>query len=318
MNTLRVVFMGTPDFAVPSLNILVENGYDVVGVITVPDKPAGRGQQIQESAVKKYALSKGLTLLQPDKLKAAEFLQQLKTLNADIQVVVAFRMLPEAVWNMPRLGTINLHGSLLPQYRGAAPINWAIINGENETGVTTFLLQHEIDTGQIIFNHKIAISETDTAGSIHDKLMEVGANLVLKTIQAIEKNEYPQIDQEQLMVGDLKIAPKIFKDDCKIDWNNSCEIIYNKVRGLSPYPTAFSTIKNEKGILNFKIFGCTKEETAHTNTPGTIDTDNKTYFKVATNNGYIQLNDIQLEGKKRMPIADFLRGFTINAHTHFI
>ncbi len=310
--------MGTPDFAVPSLNILVENGYDVVGVITVPDKPAGRGQQIQESAVKKYALSKGLTLLQPDKLKAAEFLQQLKTLNADIQVVVAFRMLPEAVWNMPRLGTINLHGSLLPQYRGAAPINWAIINGENETGVTTFLLQHEIDTGQIIFNHKIAISETDTAGSIHDKLMEVGANLVLKTIQAIEKNEYPQIDQEQLMVGDLKIAPKIFKDDCKIDWNNSCEIIYNKVRGLSPYPTAFSTIKNEKGILNFKIFGCTKEETAHTNTPGTIDTDNKTYFKVATNNGYIQLNDIQLEGKKRMPIADFLRGFTINAHTHFI
>ena len=310
--------MGTPDFAVPSLNILVENGYDVVGVITVPDKPAGRGQQIQESAVKKYALSKGLTLLQPDKLKAAEFLQQLKTLNADIQVVVAFRMLPEAVWNMPRLGTINLHGSLLPQYRGAAPINWAIINGENETGVTTFLLQHEIDTGQIIFNHKIAISETDTAGSIHDKLMEVGANLVLKTIQAIEKNEYPQIDQEQLMVGDLKIAPKIFKDDCKIDWNNSCEIIYNKVRGLSHYPTAFSTIKNEKGILNFKIFGCTKEETAHTNTPGTIDTDNKTYFKVATNNGYIQLNDIQLEGKKRMPIADFLRGFTINAHTHFI
>ena len=310
--------MGTPDFAVPSLNILVENGYDVVGVIPVPDKPAGRGQQIQESAVKKYALSKGLTLLQPDKLKAAEFLQQLKTLNADIQVVVAFRMLPEAVWNMPRLGTINLHGSLLPQYRGAAPINWAIINGENETGVTTFLLQHEIDTGQIIFNHKIAISETDTAGSIHDKLMEVGANLVLKTIQAIEKNEYPQIDQEQLMVGDLKIAPKIFKDDCKIDWNNSCEIIYNKVRGLSPYPTAFSTIKNEKGILNFKIFGCTKEETAHTNTPGTIDTDNKTYFKVATNNGYIQLNDIQLEGKKRMPIADFLRGFTINAHTHFI
>ena len=292
--------MGTPDFAVPSLNILVENGYDVVGVITVPDKPAGRGQQIQESAVKKYALSKGLTLLQPDKLKAAEFLQQLKTLNADIQVVVAFRMLPEAVWNMPRLGTINLHGSLLPQYRGAAPINWAIINGENETGVTTFLLQHEIDTGQIIFNHKIAISETDTAGSIHDKLMEVGANLVLKTIQAIEKNEYPQIDQEQLMVGDLKIAPKIFKDDCKIDWNNSCEIIYNKVRGLSPYPTAFSTIKNEKGILNFKIFGCTKEETAHTNTPGTIDTDNKTYFKVATNNGYIQLNDIQLEGKKRI------------------
>ena len=206
----------------------------------------------------------------------------------------------------------------MPQYRGAAPINWAIINGENETGVTTFLLQHEIDTGQIIFNHKIAISETDTAGSIHDKLMEVGANLVLKTIQAIEKNEYPQIDQEQLMVGDLKIAPKIFKDDCKIDWNNSCEIIYNKVRGLSPYPTAFSTIKNEKGILNFKIFGCTKEETAHTNTPGTIDTDNKTYFKVATNNGYIQLNDIQLEGKKRMPIADFLRGFTINAHTHFI
>ncbi len=310
--------MGTPDFAVPSLNILVENGYDVVGVITVPDKPAGRGQQIQESAVKKYALSKGLTLLQPDKLKAAEFLQQLKTLNADIQVVVAFRMLPEAVWNMPRLGTINLHGSLLPQYRGAAPINWAIINGEKETGVTTFLLQHEIDTGQIIYNHTVGISETDTAGSIHDTLMEVGANLVLKTIQAIEKNNYPQIDQEQLLVGDLKIAPKIFKEDCKIDWNNSSENIYNKVRGLSPYPTAFSTIKNEKGILNFKIFGCTKEETAHTNTPGTIDTDNKTYFKVATNNGYIQLNDIQLEGKKRMPIADFLRGFSINAHTHFI
>jgi methionyl-tRNA formyltransferase len=318
MNKLRVVFMGTPDFAVPSLNILVENGYDVVGVITVPDKPAGRGQQIQESAVKKYALSKGLTLLQPDKLKAAEFLQQLKTLNADIQVVVAFRMLPEAVWNMPRLGTINLHGSLLPQYRGAAPINWAIINGEKETGVTTFLLQHEIDTGQIIYNHTVGISETDTAGSIHDTLMEVGANLVLKTIQAIEKNNYPQIDQEQLLVGDLKIAPKIFKEDCKIDWNNSSENIYNKVRGLSPYPTAFSTIKNEKGILNFKIFGCTKEETAHTNTPGTIDTDNKTYFKVATNNGYIQLNDIQLEGKKRMPIADFLRGFSINAHTHFI
>ena len=318
MEKLRIVFMGTPEFAVGILDTIVKHQLEVVGVITAADKPAGRGQKLKFSAVKEYAIANGLKLLQPTNLKDEAFLADLKSLNANLQVVVAFRMLPEAVWNMPRLGTINLHGSLLPQYRGAAPINWAIINGENETGVTTFLLQHEIDTGQIIFNHKIAISETDTAGSIHDKLMEVGANLVLKTIQAIEKNEYPQIDQEQLMVGDLKIAPKIFKDDCKIDWNNSCEIIYNKVRGLSPYPTAFSTIKNEKGILNFKIFGCTKEETAHTNTPGTIDTDNKTYFKVATNNGYIQLNDIQLEGKKRMPIADFLRGFTINAHTHFI
>ena len=242
--------MGTPDFAVPSLNILVENGYDVVGVITVPDKPAGRGQQIQESAVKKYATSKGLSILQPNKLKATQFLHQLQALNADIQVVVAFRMLPEAVWSMPHLGTINLHGSLLPQYRGAAPINWAIINGETETGVSTFFLQHEIDTGKIIFNHTITISKTDTAGSIHDKLMEVGASLVLKTIQAIEKNEYPQIDQAHLMTGNLKNAPKIIKEDCKIDWNNNCENIYNKVRGLSPYPTAFSSIKNEKSTLN--------------------------------------------------------------------
>ncbi len=310
--------MGTPDFAVPSLNILVENGYDVVGVITVPDKPAGRGQQIQESAVKKYATSKGLSILQPNKLKATQFLHQLQALNADIQVVVAFRMLPEAVWSMPHLGTINLHGSLLPQYRGAAPINWAIINGETETGVSTFFLQHEIDTGKIIFNHTITISKTDTAGSIHDKLMEVGASLVLKTIQAIEKNEYPQIDQAHLMTGNLKNAPKIFKEDCKIDWNNNCENIYNKVRGLSPYPTAFSSIKNEKSTLNLKIFVCTKEVTTHAIKAGTIDTDNKTYLKVATNNGYIHLNDIQLEGKKRMHLADFLRGFAVNKHTHFI
>ncbi len=309
---MRIVFMGTPDFAVESLKTLVENNYNVVGVITMPDKPAGRGHKIQFSPVKQYALEKGLKILQPEKLKDEYFIEELRSLNADVQVVVAFRMLPEVVWNMPRFGTFNLHASLLPQYRGAAPINYAIINGEKETGATTFFLTHEIDTGKIILQEKIAISETDNAGSVHDKLMVMGADMVRRTIDLLISGKTDAIDQQQFINSDtlLKSAPKIFKENCEINVNDTVENIYNFVRGLSPYPTARIEIQlptvSEK--LQLKVFETEKEIFIHNLTVGTVQTDGKTYLKVAVVNGFIHLTSIQAPAKKRMSVGEFLRG----------
>lgn len=304
--------MGTPEFAVETLDLLLQNNYNVVGVITVPDKPAGRGQQLQQSSVKKYALDKGLNILQPEKLKDENFLEQLDKLKADLQIVVAFRMLPEVVWNMPPMGTINLHGSLLPNYRGAAPINWAIINGEKETGVSTFFLQQEIDTGKIIFQERTPIRENETAGEIHDKLMHIGAQLVLKTVHAIENDNYPQIDQSELFTADepVKNAPKIFKTDCRIDWNRNVDEIHNQIRGLSPYPAAFTDFVSPEGkIIPVKIFRSRKENHMHDFAITTIITDSKSYIKIAVENGYVLLEEIQIAGKKRMAVGEFLRGF---------
>lgn len=294
--------MGTPDFAVASLAALNNAGFDIVGVITAPDKPAGRGQKLNESAVKKYAVANGLKVLQPFKLKDPDFIEELTALKADLQVVVAFRMLPEMVWNMPKKGTINLHGSLLPQYRGAAPINHAIINGEKESGVTTFFLKHEIDTGDVIFTESTPITDTDTAGSLHDKLMEIGANLMVKTVKAIEAEDYKETPQ--IMSNELKSAPKIFKDFCEVNWNQDSRTVFNHLRGLSPYPTAF-TFLNDKTL---KIFEAEIEYTKPDVAAGKFKTDGKTFLKFATNDGYINLLDLQLEGKKRMKIEEFLRG----------
>ncbi|KIA91696.1 methionyl-tRNA formyltransferase [Pedobacter kyungheensis] len=302
---MRIVFMGTPDFAVASLDALIQANFNVVAVVTAPDRPAGRGQKLNESAVKKYAVEKHIPVLQPEKLKNPEFLETLASYKADLQVVVAFRMLPEVVWNMPPKGTINLHGSLLPQYRGAAPINHAIINGEKESGVTTFFLTHEIDTGNIILSDSVAIADDETAGDLHDKLMHVGANLLVKTLKAIDAGEVSE--QPQPQSGDLKHAPKIFKDDCKIDWNNQAQPIYNLIRGLSPYPTAF-TILNDKTL---KIFKAEIEDKEPGIVAGGFLTDGKTYLKFAARDGFIKLLDIQYEGKKRMLIEDFLRGMRL-------
>ncbi len=297
--------MGTPDFAVASLDALVKANFNVVAVITAPDKPAGRGQKINESAVKRYAVEKGIPVLQPEKLKNPEFLEELKSYEADLQVVVAFRMLPEVVWNMPSKGTINLHGSLLPQYRGAAPINHAIINGEKESGVTTFFLTHTIDTGDIILSDKTPIADDETAGELHDKLMVIGANLLVKTVTAIAEGNFTEQPQPQSDV--LKHAPKIFKDDCKINWNNPSQLIYNLIRGLSPYPTAF-TLLNDKTL---KIFKAELENKEPGIAVGGFLSDGKTYLKFATKDGFIKLLDIQYEGKKRMLIQDFLRGMRL-------
>ncbi|WP_231490050.1 methionyl-tRNA formyltransferase [Pedobacter sp. Leaf170] len=302
---MKIVFMGTPDFAVASLDALVRANFDVVAVVTAADKPAGRGQKLSESAVKKYAVEKNIPVLQPEKLKNPEFLAQLKSFNADLQVVVAFRMLPEVVWAMPPKGTINLHGSLLPQYRGAAPINHAIINGEKESGVTTFFLTHEIDTGDIIQSANVAIESTDTAGDLHDKLMNVGASLLVKTVTAIAEGNYQEQPQPQSDV--LKHAPKIFKEDCKVDWNKPSLEVFNFIRGLSPYPTAF-TLLNDKTL---KIFKVDIEEKEPAIAAGGFLTDGKTFLKFATKDGFIKLQDIQYEGKKRMPIEDFLRGMRL-------
>jgi methionyl-tRNA formyltransferase len=313
---MKIVFMGTPEFAVASLDILVQNNYDIVSVVTVPDKPAGRGQQLQQSAVKKYALEKGLHILQPDKLKSEDFIEELKKLNADLQIVVAFRMLPEVVWNMPPLGTYNLHGSLLPKYRGAAPINWAVINGETESGVTSFKLKHEIDTGNMLFQAKAPISKTTTAGELHDTLMQVGADLILKTVKAIESGDYelkPQDDTQSIH------APKLFKETCKINWNNSVEKIYNLIRGLSPYPAAFTEFVDKNNqTLGVKIFISEMEECKHELAPGTVASDSKTFLKVASNNGYIIIKELQMAGKKRMLVEEFLRGFKIDSDFKFI
>ncbi|WP_246496408.1 methionyl-tRNA formyltransferase [Chitinophaga varians] len=302
---LRIVFMGTPDFAVASLDILVENGFNIVGVITAPDKPAGRGLQLQESAVKKYAVSKGLPVLQPEKLKNPAFIAQLTALQADLQVVVAFRMLPEIVWNMPPEGTINVHASLLPNYRGAAPINWAIINGEKESGVTTFKLQHEIDTGDILLADKVVIRDDETAGELHDELMHTGARLLLKTVQSIAAGTAQETPQANIAAADIKHAPKIFKETCQINWQDPLDKIYNLVRGLSPYPAAWTTLQDK----NIKIYKAHKEQGKPSIAPGEFDTDQKTYVRIAATDGYLYLDEVQLEGKKRMDIAAFLRGY---------
>lgn len=310
---IRIVFMGTPDFSVESLKALVENGYQVVGVITAPDKPAGRGRQMSEPAVKQYALQQNLNVLQPEKLKNPEFIAELESLKADLQIVVAFRMLPEIVWTMPPMGTFNLHASLLPQYRGAAPLNWAIMNGETETGVTTFLLSHEIDTGQIIFQEKLEISENDTAGELHDRMMSVGARLVLKTVDALAEGIVQPIDQK-LLIGHtdrIKQAPKIFKDDCRIDWTKDTESVRNHIRGLSPYPAAWTELvhqaKNE--TLTAKLYAVSRDNSNLPAAPGTLLTDGKKYLKIACTDGWLSVDEIQLSGKKRMKIDELLRGF---------
>jgi len=359
LSTFRIVFMGTPEFAVASLDALVKAGYNIVGVVTAPDKPGGRGMKLQQSEVKKYALKHSLKVLQPEKLKNPEFLEELRSLQADLQIVVAFRMLPEVVWNMPSKGTINLHGSLLPQYRGAAPINWAVINGEKETGVTTFKLKHEIDTGDILLQESFPIGENETAGEVHDKMKEVGAHLLVRTVQGLVAGtvqEIPQssvggsqlpvtssqlpADNQQSGSGSqlptpnsglspgsqlptpnsglspgsqlptpnsdlLKHAPKIFTSTSKIDWTKSVDEIHNLIRGLSPFPGAFT----ELGDQTIKIFKSEKEHIIPTSRPGRWESDKKTYVKFAAKDGYIHLKDVQLEGKKKMAIEDFLRGY---------
>lgn len=298
--------MGTPQFAVASLDELIKSGSEIVGVITAPDKPAGRGQKISESAVKQYAVANGLRVLQPTNLKDPEFLAELRSLDADLQVVVAFRMLPEEVWNMPDKGTINLHASLLPNYRGAAPINWAIINGEKESGVTTFFLKQEIDTGNVLFTEKVTLTGHETAGELHDRLMYKGAGLLVKTVKAVESGRYNEHPQALLAAenSELKPAPKIYKDDCKIDWNRPVIEVYNFIRGLSPVPTAFTELNGK----TFKIYKADYQETEPGIQPGAFITDNKSHLKFAAQDGFISVTDVQQEGKKRMEIADFLRG----------
>ena len=298
--------MGTPEFAVASLDALVGGGYNVVGVVTMPDKPAGRGYKMQFSAVKEYALAHNLPLLQPEKLKNEEFLDSLRALHADLQIVVAFRMLPEVVWAMPPLGTFNLHGSLLPQYRGAAPINWAIINGEQETGVTTFFLQQEIDTGDLILQKRTPITDGDNAGTIHDRLMSIGAAAVVETVDCIIAGNAPKTPQPQGVT--LKSAPKIFKETCRVDWKQSCHQIFNFVRGLSPYPAAWSVLHTDDKTIDIKLFEVTREPAAHTLQAGQVVCDGKNYLKVAVADGFVKIESLQPAGKKRMSAADWLRG----------
>jgi methionyl-tRNA formyltransferase len=326
LKKLRIIFMGTPDFAVASLEALVKSKCTIVGVITAPDKPAGRGMKLNESAVRKYAVRHKIKVLQPEKLKNPEFLEELRSLKADLQIVVAFRMLPDIVWSMPPLGTVNVHASLLPQYRGAAPINWAIINGEKETGITTFKLKHEIDTGDILLQEKIEIGENETAGELHDRLKELGAQVLVKTVEGLADGtlvETPQLANENSQLSDsgsrlptpdsglptpdprLKHAPKIFTKTCQIDWNKRADEIHNLIRGLSPYPGAFT----ELGDKMIKVYGCEKEMILPTTRIGRWESDKKTFLKFACKDGYIHLKDVQLEGKKRMLIEEFLRGY---------
>lgn len=300
--------MGTPEFAVASLDALVQAGCQVVGVVTAPDKPAGRGLKLQQSAVKQYAESKGLTVLQPVKLKDPAFVAALQELKADLQIVVAFRMLPEVIWNMPPLGTINVHGSLLPQYRGAAPINWAVINGEKETGVTTFKLKHEIDTGNILQQASMPIGEDETAGEVHDRMKELGAQLLVTTVKALAEGQLSEKDQAVVAAGEslvLQHAPKIFTETCVINWDKSAAQIHNLIRGLSPYPGAFTHLHDK----TLKIYRSRKEITHTGKAAGTVDSDGKTYLRFACTDGYIYVLDLQLEGKKRMAVEDFLRGY---------
>lgn len=311
---MRIVFLGTPDFAVKSLEAILLAGYNVVGVVTAPDKPAGRGQHLQQSAVKQFAVQHQLNVLQPEKLKEPVFIEALQALKADVQIVVAFRMLPEVVWNMPALGTFNLHASLLPKYRGAAPINWAIINGERETGITTFKLQHEIDTGLVLFRKQVAISETTTAGELHDVLMVEGANLMVKTLSAL--NAYlingsplsflPQRNEEATH------APKLFKETCRIHWRQPVEQIYNLIRGLSPYPGAYTDFTNGNSqVLQLKLFTTSMHLLPHEFEPGTMEGSEGKVLKIYALNGYLSIHDLQLQGKKRLKTEDFLRGFKL-------
>jgi methionyl-tRNA formyltransferase len=307
MQKLRIIFMGTPEFAVPSLEILIKNNYDIIAVVTVPDKPQGRGQKIVYSPVKECALKHNVPVLQPTNLKSPEFFNELKSYQANLQIIVAFRMLPESVWAMPAIGTFNLHASLLPQYRGAAPINWAIINGEKETGATTFFLKHEIDTGSIIFQEKEPILEEDTVGSLYERLMKKGAELVLKTVRAIEENNYPSIPQTES--NEIKHAPKIFKETCEIAWNRTSEEIRNFVRGLNPYPGAWTTL----GGKTYKVFKVSVVKSSDhfkwsDDLPGKLSTDNKNYLRVKTADGWVELEEFQPEGKKRMLPQEFFRG----------
>jgi methionyl-tRNA formyltransferase len=316
---LRIIFFGTPEFAVASLDMLVKSGYNVVGIVTAPDKPAGRGLEIRMSAVKEYANSKNLKVLQPENLKSEEFANQLKELDPNLGIVVAFRKLPREVWSLPKLGTFNLHASLLPHYRGAAPINWAIINGEKESGVTTFFLDDEIDTGKIIFRAKENVKEDDTAGDLYERLMKDGCDLVLKTVRAIESGTFTPEDQSTLLKPNekAKLAPKIFKDDCKINWSGrtpsgkkKTDDVYDFIRGLSPFPTAWTEIKKGTEVLSLKIFRTSKEIASHQDEAGSIHTDGKTFVKIATKDGFIGLLELQLAGRKKMNIEEFLRGFS--------
>lgn len=310
---MRLVYFGTPEFAASQLEAIVQAGFEVAAVVTTPDKPAGRGKKIQYSDVKKTALEHQIPVLQPEKLKDPEFLRTLESYYADLFVVVAFRMLPAVVWNMPPLGTFNLHASLLPQYRGAAPINHAIINGEKETGLTTFFLNEEIDKGKIILQEKVVIRPDETAGELHDELMLLGNRLVVETIKKIENNDIHTVTQEELAEGTtLKEAPKIFKDFCYIQWDRDCESIYNHIRGLSPYPAAHTTLLPEGGEpIELKVYNTKIEHSSHSTPIGTVLTDGKTFLKVAAKDGYIHLITLQQAGKKAMDIADFLRGMRL-------
>lgn len=312
---MRLVYFGTPEFAASQLEAILAASYEVVSVVTMPDKPAGRGKKIQYSDVKRTALEHGLPLLQPEKLKDPEFLKALEACQADLFVVVAFRMLPSVVWKMPPMGTFNLHASLLPQYRGAAPINHAIINGETETGLTTFFLNEEIDKGRVILQERVAIRPDETAGELHDELMLLGNRLVVETIQRIERNDFQSVPQESLSEGAvLKDAPKIFKDFCNINWNRDCQSIYNHIRGLSPYPAAHTKLQPDEGEpIDLKVFASEIELTSHTHPVGTVLTDGKSCMKVAANDGYIHLTTLQQAGKKAMNIADFLRGMRLES-----
>jgi len=305
--SLRIVYLGTPEFATTSLNALLQSKHEVVGVVTAPDKPAGRGQQLNESDVKKFAVQNELKLFQPEKLRDENFIQELKKLNADLFVVVAFRMLPEVIWKMPRLGTFNLHGSLLPQYRGAAPIQWAVMNGETETGCTTFRLKHEIDTGEVLSQHKMSIAPNETAGELYERMMYEGADLLVRTLDLLEEKKVEPIAQEELITSELKHAPKLLKEDGRVRLTDSPAVVHNRVRGVTPFPGAFTTFQGK--IL--KIHKGLPEETEHSFELGSFHSDNKTFLKLAVNGGYYNLMEVQLEGKKKLRIDEFLRGMSV-------
>ncbi len=318
-NDLRIVFMGTPEFAIPSLEILLHNKFNLVGVVTAPDKPAGRGKKMKSPAIKEFADQHNLPVLQPERLKNPEFINQLKALQGNLFVVVAFRMLPEVVWKLPEFGTFNLHASLLPQYRGAAPINHVIINGEKKTGVTTFFIEKNIDTGDIIDQKEITIQPNETAGTLHDKLMALGADLVFETTESIKNGTCKSVKQDNMINNktNLKTAPKIRRETCKINWQNSAEEIERFVRSLSPYPTAWTTQKIMDGEIQFKIFGASAEKALHEKTPGAIETDGEKLLRVAAGDGFIHVHEIQQAGRKKMPVEAFLKGFMVTDNTKF-
>lgn len=314
---LSIVYMGTPEFAVAPLDCLLKSGYNIKAVVTSPDKPAGRGLKLNESAVKKYALANNLRILQPTNLKSPEFVDEIKSINPNLQIVVAFRMLPEMIWKIPALGTFNLHASLLPQYRGAAPINWAIMNGETKTGVTTFFINENIDTGNIIMQQEVPILPDETAGELHDKLMNTGADLVLETVKNIENKSYHPTPQQTLLneIASLKNAPKLSKEICLINWNNNTDSVFDHIRGLSPYPTAYTELSSPVGIpYHLKVFKVKKDIVRHEHKTGKVITNGKSFLSIAVTDGFIHLQELQLSGKKKMYIDEFLRGFQINSN----